>query len=183
MRAFDLAEKILSAKEMTELTKSIDLLENENYKTFYNLNKETVNYILFTETYDDFLDVMEEYGLDIECFIFAFLCENKYGIQVGGYTEDLEDEFSVFIKEKNIDYLDIKSHIAGDTFYTDGGNKDTFKESIINFNKILDTHNLRFVVFEDDVYCECLYTVLLLQKNIANDIFDIWESENFKIYL
>ena len=50
-------------------------------------------------------------------------------------------------------------------------------------NQELDTHGIRFVALEDFVYCDCEYTVLKLDKALADKMLSSWSNENFEIYL
>ncbi len=44
-------------------------------------------------------------------------------------------------------------------------------------------NGIRVIVFEDFVYCDCQYTMLVVSKTLANDLISEWQSDNFEIYL
>ena len=179
----NLIEQLLSADEQNELSASARLLEGGDYSAFYEKNAEIVKSILFLEDSDEFLDFAEEDELDMECFCFAFLCARKYGFQAGGYEEDLTGRLTAFFGEKEFGYPEILEIIGREKIYTDCDGRDNFRKSMEEINRVLDIHGLKAVVFEDCVYCECEYTVLILEKSLAEGIRDSWESDNFSVSL
>ena len=48
---------------------------------------------------------------------------------------------------------------------------------------MLEGQGVRLAVWEDFVYCDCEYTLLLLDRALAARVYAEWESENFMIYL
>ena len=104
MNILDLADLLLSPDEKKELQTSMELLEKSNYSVFYESNQNIIKSILFLETLEEFLDFSKENSLDKECYCAAFLCAHGYGIQIGGYEDDLTHtltEFSIH-REWNI---------------------------------------------------------------------------------
>ncbi len=178
-----LTGQLLSQEEQNEMEISIGLLESGNYPAFYEKNKDIVRNILFLEEAEEFLDFSGENELDRECFCFAFLCAKKHGIQIGGYEEDLTDTLTAFFAEKELEYPEISEIIGRETIYTDCSDFDNFRKSMEEINQVLDLHGLKLVVFEDFVYCDCEYTVLVLDKSLAEHVSRSWESDNFSVYL
>ena len=72
--------------------------------------------------------------------------------------------------------------IRREKIYTDCADFDNFKKSLTEVNQVLDSRGLRLAVWEDCVYCDCEYTLLLLKKELAEQTAR-WQSENFEIYL
>ena len=89
MNALNLADLLLSPEEKNELQSSMEMLEQLNYSMFFEENQSIIQSILFIETLEEFLDFSKENNLDAECFCAAFLCAHGYGIQIGGYEDDL----------------------------------------------------------------------------------------------
>ena len=183
MDYIQLTGQLLSKEEQNEMKSSIELLENGDYRGFYEKNKDIIRSILFIEEPEEFLDFSGENELDRECFCFAFLCAKKHGIQIGGYEDDLTDILTAFFEEKEIGYPEIAGIIGRETIYTDCSDFDNFKKSMEEINRVLDVHGLKLVVFEDFIYCDCEYTALMLDKSLAERISTSWESDNFSIYL
>ena len=183
MDYMNLTEQLLSKEEQIEMESSTELLENGDYQGFYEKNKNIIWNILFIEELEVFLDFSGENELDRECFNFAFLCAKKYGIQFGGYEDDLTDTLTAFFEEKGLRYPEISGIIEREVIYTDCSGFDNFKKSMEEINQVLDVNGLNLVVFEDFVYCDCEYTVLVLDRSLAECISNSWESDNFSIYL
>lgn len=78
---------------------------------------------------------------------------------------------------------EISEIVCKEKIYTDCSDYDNFKKSMTAINQELDTHGIRLVVLEDFVYCDCEYTVLKLDKALADKMLSSWSSENFEIYL
>ncbi len=183
MNIKDLAELLLSSEAKSEMGKSIQMIAAKDYSTFYEDNQDIVRNILFIETIDEFLEFVSENTLDVECFCAAFLCAKGYGIQVGGYEDDLTQTLTKFFEGKGFAYPEILEIIGKEKIYTDCSDYDNFKKSLTSINKILDEHGIRVIVFEDFVYCDCQYTMLVVSKTLANDLISEWQSDNFEIYL
>ncbi len=183
MNYIHLNRQLLSQEEQNEMEVSLGLLEKEDYPAFYEKNKDIIRSSLFIEDMEEFLDFSGEDELDRECFSFAFLCAKKHGIQIGGYKDDLTDTLTAFFKEKGLWYPEISEIIGTETIYTDGSDIDNFKNSMEEMNRVLDVHGLQLAVFEDCVYCECEYTILVLDKPLAERISSSWESDNFSVSL
>ncbi len=183
MDVVKLADLLLSPDEKREMQSSLELLEQSNYSAFYEKNQNIIQNILFLETLDEFLDFSKDNSLDVECFCAAFLCVKGYGVQIGGYEDDLTDTLTDFFKAKEIGYSEILEIISKEKIYTDCGDYDNFKNSLVAINQILDTHGVRLTVLEDFVYCDCEYTVLIIEKALASEVVSSWESDNFEIFL
>ncbi len=183
MNIRDLAELLLSSNEKSEMENSIQMLNAKDYSKFYEDNQGLVRNILFIEAVDEFLDFASENTLDVECFCAAFLCARGYGMQVGGYEDDLTQALTKFFEEKGFAYPEILEIIGKEKIYTDCGDYDNFKKSLTSINEILDEHGMRVIVFEDFVYCDCEYTMLIVNKTLANDLISEWQSDNFEVYI
>jgi len=178
-----LAELLLPPEAKSEMRESIQMLDSKDFSKFYEENQEIVRSILFIETIDEFLDFVSENTLDVECYCAAFLCAKGYGIQVGGYEDDLTKPFTAFFEAKGLAYPEIIEIIGKEKIYTDCGDYDNFKKSLTSINKLLDEHGMRVIVFEDFVYCDCEYTMLAVNKTLADDLISQWQSDNFEVYL
>ncbi len=183
MDYINLTRQLLSKEEQNEMESSIKLLENEDYQGFYEKNKDIIWNILFIEELEEFLDFSGDNELDRECFSFAFLCAKKHGVQIGGYEDDLTDTLTTFFEKKGLGYPEIIEIICRETIYTDCSDFDNFKKSMEEINQVLDVHGMKLVVFEDFIYCDCEYTVLVMDKSLAECISNSWECDNFSIYL
>ena len=183
MNASGLAELLLSPEEKNEMQNAVQMLEAENFFEFYGGNQSIVRNILFIESVEEFLDFSTENSLDIECFCAAFLCAKGYGIQVGGYEDDLTNPLTEFFKAKGIDDLKVFEMINSEKIYTDCGDYDNFEESLTAINQVLSPHGVRVIVLEDSVYCDCEYTVLIVDNALADKVASLWQSDSFEIYL
>ena len=116
-------------------------------------------------------------------YCVAFLCAHGYGIQIGGYEDDLTHTLTEFFHTQGMEYPEISEIVCKEKIYTDCSDYDNFKKSMTAINQELDTHGIRLVVLEDFVYCDCEYTVLKLDKALADKMFSSWSTDNFEIYL
>ena len=149
MNVSNLAELLLSHEEKKEMQSSVQMLEANDFTGFYDKNQSIIRSILFIENADEFLDFSNENSLDTECFSAAFLCSKGYGIQVGGYEDDLTQPLTEFFKAKGIDYPEVFEIINNEKIYTDCSDYDNFKKSLTAINQVLDPHGLRVMVFEE----------------------------------
>lgn len=183
MNMIDLTKSLLSLEECSEMETYIQMLEASDYSGFYNENQCIIQNILFIESLDEFLDFARENSLDIECYCAAFLCARGYGIQVGGYENDLTDALTKFFEQKESLYPEIAEIISREKIYTDCSDYDNFKKSMTAINQVLDVHGMRLIVLEDYIYCDCEYTVLRVDMTLAENVLSTWSSDNFEIYL
>lgn len=183
MNISSLAELLLSPEEKIEMQNSMQMLEAKKFSEFYETNQSIVRNILFLESADEFLDFSNENSLDIECFCAAFLCVKGYGIQIGGYEDDLTQTLTAFFRAKKFDNPKIFEIINSEKIYTDCSDYDNFKKSITAINSVLDPYGIRVIVFEDFVYCDCEYTVLIVDNAIADRLTSSWQSDSFEVYL
>ncbi len=84
---------------------------------------------------------------------------------------------------QRMEYSEISEIICKEKIYTDCSDCDNFKKSVAAMNQVLDAHGVRLVVLEDFVYCDCEYTVLSMDKALADKVLSSWSSDNFEIYL
>ena len=183
MNASSLAELLLSPEEKNEMQNSVQMLQAKDFTGFYDKNQSIVGSILFMESVDEFLDFSNENSLDWECFCAAFLCAKGYGLQVGGYEDDLTQPLTAFFKARGIDCPEVSEIIGSEKIYTDCGDYDNFKESLTAINEVLSPHGMRIIVLEDFVYCDCEYTVLIVDNALADKLISSWQSDSFEIYL
>ena len=183
MNIKDLVKLVLTPEENQELENALTLLAQKDYSSFYATNSEIVRNILFLENLDEFLDFANGNDLDVECFSMAYVCQKKYGIQIGGYEDDVRPVLTSFCQLKGILSSTLQVAIEKEKIYTDCSDFDNFKASIVAFNRILETSGVQLIVFEDFVYCDCEYYILLLENDLCHELRTSWESENFEIYL
>ncbi len=183
MDVVDLAERLLSLEEKEELQNAVRLLEDRDLSAFYEKNRSIVRDMLFIEELDEFLDFSSKDLLDTECFCAAFMCAKGYGIQVGGYEDDLTQALTDFFKAKVPDQPAVFAVIGQEKIYTDCSGYDTFKRSLAAIDQIIAPYGERVIVLADSMYCDCLYTVLLLDAPLAEEVTTAWQSDTFEIYL
>lgn len=183
MDVLNLAELLLSPDEKNELHSSMELLEQSDHSAFYEKNQSMIQSILFLETLEEFLDFSKENELDAECFCAAFLCAYGYGIQIGGYEDDLTHILTEFFHTQGMEYPEISEIVHKEKIYTDCSDYDNFKKSITTINQVLGVYGMRLIVLEDYIYCDCEYTVLRVDKTLAENVLSTWSSDNFEIYL
>lgn len=183
MNVIKLADLLLSPEDQHEMECSLTLLAQGDDAAFYEKNPDIIQSILFLETLDEFLDFSSENRLDAECFCAAFLCAKGYGIQIGGYEEDLTHSLTDFFTAKGMGCAEISEIIFQEKIYTDCSDYDNFKKAMTAINRVLDDHGTRLFVLEDFVYCDCEYTVLLLEKSFADKASVAWDSKHFELFL
>ena len=65
----------------------------------------------------------------------------------------------------------------------------TFQATILEIQdgcylvEVSDAHGMRLIVLEAYIYCDCEYTVLRVDKTLAENVLSTWSSDNFEIYL
>jgi len=170
MDVLNLADLLLSSDEKNELQSSMELLEQSDHSAFYEKNQSIIQSILFLDTLEEFLDFSKENELDAECFCAAFLCVHGYGIQIGGYEDDLTPALTEFFHVQGMEYPKVSEIVCKGKIYTDCSDYDNFKKSMTAINQELDTYGVRLVVLEDFVYCDCEYTILKLDKVLADKV-------------
>lgn len=183
MNMLSLAELLLSPEEKEEMQRSAQMLEEGKFSAFYKANENIVRNILFVENSDEFLDFSNENTLELECFCAAFLCAKGYGVQVGGYEDDLTQTLTAFFQAQKWNSPKIFEIINSEKIYTDCGDCDNFKKSMIAINSVLESQGMRVMAFEDFVYCDCEYTLLVADNGIADRLTSSWQSDSFAIYL
>ena len=122
MDVLNLAELLLSPDEKNELHSSMELLEQSDHSAFYEKNQSIIQSILFLETLEEFLDFSKENELDAECFCAAFLCAHGYGIQIGGYEDDLTHTLMEFFHTQGMEYREISEVVRKEKPYIDCSN-------------------------------------------------------------
>lgn len=182
MDMMELAGLIVSPEEWLVFQEAIRLLERDDYAGFYGKFPGVVQRVLFIDNREEFLDFAGENALDRECVCAALLCERGYGLSVGGYEEDLTPALTGFLQARGAAFPEVLEIIRREKIYTDCADFDNFKKSLTEVNQVLDSRGLRLAVWEDCVYCDCEYTLLLLKKELAEQTAR-WQSENFEIYL
>lgn len=183
MKMMDLANQLLSPAERAELEESLDLLERGEASAFYERNQVIVHGILFLRDEAEFLDFSSQDRLDRECFCAAFLCARGYGLQVGGYEEDLTEPLTDFFEGKDLASPELLEIINREVISTDCGDFDNFKEAVTDLNRVLEPRGLRLAVWEDCVYCDCEYTIVLLERPLAEQAAASWQSESLERYI
>ena len=183
MKMMDLAKQLLSPAEQTELRESLDLLERGEASEFYERNQVVVHKLLFLQDEAEFLDFSAQDRLDGECVCAAFLCEKGYGLQVGGYEEDLTEPLTDFFEKQGLASPEVREILSREVIFTDCGDFDNFKDAVTDLNQVLEPRGLRLAVWEDCLYCDCEYTILLLEKSLAEQAAASWQSESLERYI
>ena len=181
MDMMELARQIVSAEEWCALQEAMGLLEAGDYAGFYGRFSGVVERVLLLDSLEEFLDFARENPLDRECVCAAFLCERGYGLSVGGYEDELNGALKAFLLGRGAAGPAVLEVIGRERIYTDCGDRDNFKASIEAVNQALA--GPRIAVWEDFVYCDCEYTLLLLEPVLAERVRAGWRSESFTRYL
>ncbi|MDE7246118.1 MAG: hypothetical protein K2O18_19390, partial [Oscillospiraceae bacterium] len=179
----DLCGLLLAQEERQEMRESLQMLKEEKYSRFYERNQKIVSDLLFLESLDEFMDFSEGDRLDEESYCFAFLCAKGNGLQIGGYEEDLTEKLTGFFAQKGLLYPEIAAIINREVIYTDCDNSGNFEQAVTEINRFLEPHGLWLTVFDDFMYCDCQYTLLLTDTALAEQIAAGWESGNFEAVL
>ena len=82
-----------------------------------------------------------------------------------------------------MEYPEISEIVRKEKIYTEYSDYNNFKKSMTAMNKVLDTHGVQMIVLEDYIYCDCEYTVLKVDKTLAEKVLSTWSSDNFESYL
>ena len=183
MDVLKLAELLLPPDEKREMHVSLELLAQGDDAAFYEKNRSIVRNILFLETLEEFLDFSRENRLDDECFCATFLCAKGYGVQVGGYEDDLTPALTEFFRAGDILRPEISEVISREKIYTDCDDGDNFKSALTEINQRLEACGVRLMVLEDFVYCGCEYTLLLMKEALAREAASSWDSGQFALFL
>lgn len=179
----ELAKLILPPEEYGELREAVGLLESGRFAAFYEKCPSVVLSVLFIDNLEKFLDFSKENALNQECVCAAFLCERGYGLSVGGYEDDLTQALVGFLQGRGAAAPEALEILQRERVYTDCGDFDNFKRTLSEVNQVLEGQGVRLAVWEDFVYCDCEYTLLLLDRALAARVYAGWRSENFMIYL
>ena len=183
MDMMELAKLILPPEEYGELREAVGLLESGRFATFYEKYPGIVLSVLFIDNLEEFLDFSKENTLDRECVCAAFLCGKGYGLSVGGYEDDLTQALVGFLQGRGAAAPEALEILQRERVYTDCGDFDNFKRTLSEVNQVLEGQGVRLAVWEDFVYCDCEYTLLLLDRAVEERVHAGWRSESFMIYL
>lgn len=179
----ELAKLILPPEEYGELREAVGLLEIGRFAAFYEKYPGVVLSVLFIDNLEEFLDFSKENTLNQECVCAAFLCGRRYGLSVGGYENDLTQALAGFLQGRGAAAPEALEILQRERVCTDCGGFDNFKRTLTQINQVLESQGVRLLVWEDFVYCDCEYTLLLLDRSLAERVRTGWRSENFTIYL
>ena len=69
-----------------------------------------------------------------------------------------------------MEYPEISEIVRKEKIYTEYSDYNNFKKSMTAMNKVLDTHGVQMIVLEDYIYCDCEYTVLKVDKTLAEKV-------------
>lgn len=183
MDIFDVVNRLLSPNQQGELKQSLALLEADRREPFYQRESRAVERILFIETAGEWLDFCTRHRLDPESFCFAFLCEQGKALQIGGYQQDVSAGLLAFLAESGRDTPEIRQWLERERIDADCDEPQLFFQAISQLNRLLSAQGTRLVLWEDGLYCDCQYTLGLLDDEAAQQLASQWQSENFALIL
>ena len=67
--------------------------------------------------------------------------------------------------------------MVSNEIFTDFDKEDNFKDCIRELNNELNSLNMRFILYFNDIYSACLYSLFLLDTKFADDVLNEWEDE------
>ena len=129
------------------------------------------------------MDFTGDDRLDPESYCCAFLCAKGNGLQIGGYEDDLTKKLTGFFVRKGLLYPELSAIINRETIYTDCDASSNFEQAVTEINAVLKAHDWFLTVFQDFMYCDCQYTILLANTACAEQIAAGWQSGNFETVL
>lgn len=177
----DLTKLLLDPAQQERLRQSLVLLETGDWAGFYQRESQAVEQILFVQTAEEWLDFCAQQSLEPECFCFAFLCGQGKGLQLGGYQQDVAADLLAFLAGLGRDTPAIRGWLEAANIDIDWEEPEPFQRDLERLNQLLGSQDLQLVVWQDSVYCDCQYTLALLESREAARLAQTWESENFQI--
>lgn len=183
MDVFDITRLLLPPAQQGELAQSLALLEAEDRAGFYQRESGAAEQILFIQTAEEWLDFCARQSLDRERCCFAFLCQKGKALQIGGYQQDIAPELLAFLAGLERDTPEIRQWLKQERIDAGCGEPRPFLQAIGRLNRMLSAQGVGLALWEDGLYCDCQYTLALLDDKAAKQAADGWQSENFELLL
>ncbi len=180
MDIFYITRLLLSPAQQEELAQSLALLKAEDWAGFYQRESGAAEQILFIQTAEEWLDFCAQQSLDWECFCFAFLCQKGKALQIGGYQQDIFPKLRAFLARLGRDTPEIRQWLDQERIDAGCGEPRPFLQAI---GRLLSAQGVGLALWEDGLYCDCQYTLALLDGKAAKQAADGWRSENFELLL
>ena len=180
MDIFYITRLLLSPAQQEELAQSLALLKAEDWAGFYQRESGAAEQILFIQTAEEWLDFCAQQSLDWECFCFAFLCQKGKALQIGGYQQDIFPKLRAFLARLGRDTPEIRQWLDQERIDAGCGEPRPFLQAI---GRLLSAQGGGLALWEDGLYCDCQYTLALLDGKAAKQAADGWRSENFELLL
>lgn len=179
--AFELAKKILDKRKYEELYFSLARIEASDQEDVYNSNKEIFDGMLFINTYDEFADFISDNVIEKSVYIFAFMSCCGSCIEIGGYEEGLQNKIFTFTKQKfkeiGLEMISLPNYEV----FTDYDGVDNFMEYLINCNNDLKSFGKEFVIFQNDIYCACMYNLFMFDTNFVLCLDKEWTDSEITL--
>lgn len=177
-----LVQDLLSAEEFDHINEAYKLLEDEEYEAFFNTHKDIISEILMLDTYLDFMDFLEEEHLNKAVFLIKCMEKRGLCIEIGGYEWEIQDIVADFLKWKfnSVEWID---SITGEEVFTDFDGEDNFIEFIRNVNEQIKSYGMQMILFFQDVYVQCAYSLVLVDIDMADKVTKEWDDEVFELVL
>lgn len=195
MNAEGLARKLLSEPEYREMSRALELLKARQYEILYNGYGDTINAMLLVDSYDEFVDWLndseasaEEAAFRAEEFIVSFLRTSGKGADVGGWEGGLQDKLGALLKAVRSDSSEggtggdlslqpcIRTLLEQEIF-TDFDGEDNFRDCVLQLNELLDPFGLKLVVFFSDNYWAAGYFIILVARGFAEGVLKDWSDK------
>ena len=109
------------------------------------------------------------------------MCGQGKGLQLGGYQQDVAADLLAFLAGLGQDTPAIRGWLEAARIDIDWEEPEPFQRDLERLNQLLGSQGLQLVVWQDSVYCDCQYTLALLESREAARLAQTWESENFQI--
>lgn len=183
MDIFDITRLLLSPAQQEELAQSLALLKAEDWAGFYQRESGAAEQILFIQTAEEWLDFCAQQSLDWECFCFAFLCQKGKALQIGGYQQDIFPKLRAFLARLGRDTPEIRQWLDQERIDADCGGPQPFLQALGRLSRLLSAQGVGLALWEDGLYCDCQYTLVLLDGKAAKQAADGWQSESFELLL
>ena len=177
-----LSKELLNNHEYTELIEAINLIKNNDFNELFNNYSNVISETVFTKSYEEFMDFIQENTFEINIFILEFLTIKNKCIGIGGYENNIGSKIKQFIFKNNPELKD-SINFLDENIFTDYDGEDNFYNYIYLLNKILRQHNLQIILFFNNVYCACAYNLFLLRDTVADGITKEWQDNCIQMIL
>lgn len=178
-----LSKEILSAEDVKNINDSWMMLINKEYEMFYNKNKYIIDDMLLVDSYLDFLDFLDfikPKELNKTIFVCAWMEKNEKSIGIGGYEQNIQNKVISYLTNK-VDSIEFLNAITNEKIFTDFDGEDNFRDYLIKINVQLAAQDMQFILFFNDIYVQCTYSLFLLNIKLANQITKEWDDANIEL--